>query len=59
AVLMMAGATRMRTETLPTSLFLNMSCGKLDEAISVATILILISVISLYVFERRVGGLRL
>lgn len=59
AVLMMAGATRMRTETLPTSLFLDMSCGKLDEAISVATILILISVVCLYVFERRVGGLRL
>jgi len=36
-----------------------MSCGKLDEGISAATILILISVVSLYVFERRVGGLRL
>ncbi len=59
AVLMLAGATRMKTETLPTSLFLNMSCGKLDEAIAVATILILISLVSLYVFERRVGGLRL
>lgn len=59
AVLMLAGATRMRTETLPVSLFLNMSCGKLDEAISAATILILISVVSLYVFERRVGGFRL
>ncbi|KUK44595.1 MAG: ABC transporter permease [Methanothrix sp.] len=59
AVLMLAGATRMRTETLPTSLFLNMSCGKLDEAISAASILILISVVSLYVFERRVGGFRL
>ncbi|MGC9515793.1 ABC transporter permease [Methanocrinis sp.] len=59
AVLMLAGATRMRTETLPTSLFLNMSCGKLDEAISAATMLILISVVSLYIFERRVGGLRL
>ncbi|HII06005.1 MAG TPA: ABC transporter permease subunit [Methanotrichaceae archaeon] len=59
AVLMLAGATRMKTETLPTSLFLNMSCGKLDEAISVATILILISAVSLYVFERRGGGLRL
>jgi molybdate transport system permease protein len=59
AALMLAGATRMRTETLPISLFLNMSCGKLDEAISAATILILISVVSLYVFERQGGGLRL
>jgi len=59
AALMLAGATRMKTETLPISLFLNMSCGKLDEAISAATVLILISAVSLYIFERRGGGLRL
>ena len=58
AVLMLAGATRMRTETLPISLFLNMSCGRLDEAISAVTILILVSVVSLCVFEWRFGGLR-
>jgi molybdate transport system permease protein len=58
AVLMLAGATTMRTETLPISLFLNMSCGRLDEAISAATILILVSVISIYIFEWRFGGLR-
>ena len=59
AALMIAGATRMKTETLPISLFLNMSCGKLEQAISAATILILISVVSLYIFERRGGGVRL
>lgn len=55
AALMLAGATRMKTETLPLSLFLNMSTGKLEYAISAATILIVISIISLYVFERYSG----
>ena len=53
AALMVAGATRMKTETLPISLYLNMSCGDLDLAIAAATILIIISIISLYIFERR------
>ena len=55
AALMVAGATRMKTETLPISLFLNMSCGDLDLAIAAATILIIISIVSLYIFERRGG----
>ena len=53
AALMVAGATRMKTETLPISLYLNMSCGDLDLAMSAAIILIIISIISLYIFERR------
>lgn len=51
AVLMIAGATRMKTETLPVSLYLNLSCGDLEAALSVATILIIISVLSLVIFE--------
>ncbi|QEK13060.1 ABC transporter permease subunit [Crassaminicella thermophila] len=51
AVLMIAGATRMKTETLPTSIYLNMSCGDLNTALSVASILIIISLISLFIFE--------
>ena len=51
AALMIAGATRMKTETLPISLYLNMSCGELEMAISAAIILMVISVVSLYVFE--------
>ncbi|WZL73880.1 ABC transporter permease [Clostridiaceae bacterium 35-E11] len=55
AVLMIAGATRMKTETLPTSIYLNMSCGDLNTALSVAAILIIISLLSLFVFE-MLGG---
>lgn len=51
AVMMVAGSTRMKTEIIPTSIFLNMSTGDLDTAIGVATILIIISLISIITFE--------
>lgn len=51
AALMLAGATRLKTETLPLSLFLNMSTGELSLAMAAAAILIVISVASLLVFE--------
>ena len=55
AALMVAGATRMQTETLPISLYLNMSCGELPLAIAAATILIVISLVSLFIFEKFSG----
>jgi len=59
AALMVAGATRMKTETLPISLYLNMSCGDLPMAIAAATILIAISLTSLFLFEKYSGIARL
>jgi molybdate transport system permease protein len=58
AALMVAGATRMKTETLPISLYLNMSCGDLPLAIAAATILIIISLTSLFIFEKYSGFAR-
>ncbi len=62
AALMLAGATRFRTETLPISLFLNMSTGDLEGAIAAANLLIIISIISLYIFNKFggdfIGGTR-
>lgn len=49
--LMVAGATRMVTETLPIALFLNMSIGNLETAMAAAAFLIIISIISLIIFE--------
>lgn len=51
AVLMLAGATRMKTETLPINVFLNMSTGELNTSMVVASIMIIISLISLFIFE--------
>ncbi len=55
AALMVAGATRMKTESLPVAVYLNMSTGDLDMATSAAAILIAIAVVSLFVFERYGG----
>ena len=52
AVLMLAGATRFKTETLPVAIFLNMSTGDLDLAVSAASILIFISILSHIIFEK-------
>ncbi len=58
AALMLAGATRMKTETLPVSLFLNMSTGDLSLAMAAATIIITISIVALFIFE-LLGGKQL
>ncbi len=58
AALMVAGSTRMLTETLPISLYLNMSTGELPMAIAAATILIVISLVSLFIFEKCSGYAR-
>jgi molybdate transport system permease protein len=51
AVLMLAGATTMRTETLPIALYLNLSIGDLDLAIAAAVILIIVSLGALCIVE--------
>ncbi|MDE2519020.1 MAG: hypothetical protein O0W93_06365 [Methanocorpusculum sp.] len=51
AVLMLAGAIAMKTETLPIALFLNMSTGDLDMAIAAALILLIISGATLLIVE--------
>lgn len=51
AVLLVAGATTMRTETLPIALYLNISTGDLDLAVAAATILIVISLLTLCTVE--------
>jgi len=56
AVLMLAGATKMKTETLPIALYLNISTGDLDMAIASATILLAISVGTLIIFEHWFGS---
>jgi len=43
ATLMIAGATRMRTETLPVAIFLGISSGDMDFAVSTGTLMLAIS----------------
>lgn len=56
AVLMLAGATQMKTETLPIALFINMSTGNLNMAIAAATILMGISLVVLVLFDHLENG---
>lgn len=59
ATLMLVGVTRMKTETLPTSIYLDMATGDTGAAMASATILLLISAASLLLFNiinRKAGG---
>jgi molybdate transport system permease protein len=47
ATLMLVGVTRMKTETLPGSIYLNVSTGDNDMALAAATILLFISSLSM------------
>jgi len=52
ATLMVAGATRMKTETLPIAVFLNISSGELGIALSCALILIAVGFIILLILKQ-------
>lgn len=56
AVIMIAGSTRLKTETLPVALFMEMATGNLETAAAAASILIIISLVSLVVFEKFFRG---
>lgn len=51
ATLMLVGVTRMKTETLPTSIYLDMATGDTGAAMASASILLLISAVSLLLFN--------
>ena len=48
-ILIFAGATRMRTEVLSTSVFLELSIGNLDAAVAVSLLMIVAAVLVLLV----------
>ncbi len=51
AVIMVAGTTRLKTEILPTAIYLNMATGDLDLASGISVLLIAISLTCLLLFE--------
>ena len=52
ATLMLVGITRMKTETLPGSIYLSISTGDTEMAMAAATIMLCIAMISLTVINR-------
>jgi molybdate transport system permease protein len=55
-ILIFSGATRMKTEVLSTTVFLELSVGRLNAAIAVSLLMVLVAVVVLVV--TRVFGLR-
>ncbi|HRK14353.1 MAG TPA: molybdenum ABC transporter permease, partial [Prosthecobacter sp.] len=55
-ILVFAGATRMRTEVLPTTVWLELSVGNLEAAVAVSLLMILIAVAVLVIV--RITGER-
>jgi molybdate transport system permease protein len=55
-ILIFSGATRMRTEVLPTTVFLELSIGNIEAAAAVSLIMVLVALVVLVL--ARVFGLR-
>ncbi len=51
-VLILAGGSYMKTETLPVTLYLNISYGNMGMALTSGILLMVVSFIAIYVFER-------
>ena len=56
-ILIFSGATRMRTEVLPTTIFLELSVGNIEAAVAVSLIMIAASVLVL-VLVRNFGSVK-
>jgi molybdate transport system permease protein len=55
ATVMLAGATALKTETLPTAIFLSLASADVEKAVAVILILIVISVVALLVIRKLIG----
>lgn len=55
ATVTLAGATAMRTETLPIAIFLSLASADIEKAVAVIFVLIIIAVIALLVIRKIIG----
>lgn len=55
ATVMLAGATAMKTETLPTAIFLSLASADIGKAVAVIFVLIVIAVVALLLIRRLIG----
>ena len=61
ATLMLVGVTRMKTETLPGSIYLSISTGNTETAMATAMIMLIVSALTLVVanvLDKPLGGSR-
>ncbi len=55
ATVTLAGATAMKTETLPIAIFLSLAVGDIERAIALIFVLIIISVVALLIIRKIIG----
>lgn len=55
ATVTLAGATAMRTETLPTAIFLSLASADVEKAIAVIFVLVLIAIVALLAIRKIIG----
>jgi len=55
ATVTLAGATAMKTETLPTAIFLSLASADVEKAIAVIFVLVIIAVLALLVIRKVIG----
>ena len=55
ATVMLAGATTMKTETLPTAIYLSLASADVEKAIAVIFVLIVIAIAALLVIRKIIG----
>ena len=56
ATVLVAGATRHRTETLPIAIYLNLSSVRIEEAVAVAIVLLAFAFLALLLVRRAAQG---
>jgi len=56
-VLILAGGSYMKTEVLPTTLYLNISYGNMGMALTSGIVLMVVSFVAIYVFEKTEAAL--
>lgn len=55
ATVTLAGATAMKTETLPTAIFLSLASANIEKAIAVIFVLIIIAIVALLAIRKFIG----
>jgi molybdate transport system permease protein len=55
ATVMLAGATAMKTETLPTAIYLSLASADIEKAIAVVFVLVILAVAALLVIRKLIG----
>lgn len=58
-IMVFVGTTRLKTEILPTSIYLELSIGRIEEALAISMVMIIFSIITIALFKKLGGIVRI